>query len=348
MPWNVPLERPVAGDRAAADATLMQCVPLLETQNWQAALDLLHRANEQDPAHPRVHFLLAQVRRSLPKLDLMEALHDARLANLLEPSWADARALEGHLRHLVGDAEGALALLQDLDPEPLPAALRADRADTLGSIAMERGDLVEARAHLEEAKRVAPRRPEIALHLARLCQREGDVDGQRAELERAAALAPLAVAVRYELARLHRRLGNDEEAERQHRLHELLGSLEDDSSSMLRNDPERRAEVWREVRSLLPRAVEPALELMRTLRGSAKPPQIAKEGQAILADGVDSAEIRYLTATALARTGDYDAAAAVAESVTPPPARQSLLQEIERIRQRRAERKRNDEEGDGP
>jgi predicted Zn-dependent protease len=150
------------------------------------------------------------------------ACAEAQAQNRLAAGWYE-KAI-AHRADLV-DAHVRLAnlLRQQLDDpdraeqvmERLTAANRGSSAAWLarGLYDTERRDLTDARKHLEQAAKLAPRDPDVLLALAEAAQMRGDAAQARQELGQLLAVGPHNVYAHVELARLESEAGRVAEAE---------------------------------------------------------------------------------------------------------------------------------------
>ncbi len=167
----------------------------LATRCFERAIE---RAPEYAPAHAGLAF--AYLRRFYTDRDrvwLNRAAAQARRALDLDPLLTDARVARAGIRTAEGDREEARAELEELrkiDPDD-PQVLVG-----LAAIALDKGDLPLAENLYEQAIKLSPRSWEIQSDLGRVLAAESDFRGAEAAFRKAVELAP-------DNAFLHRNLG---------------------------------------------------------------------------------------------------------------------------------------------
>jgi TolB-like protein/Tfp pilus assembly protein PilF len=233
----------------AAAHAVAACNQALFQWNWQEAERAFLRAIELSPGDALPHEWYACACLA-PQRRLDEAAAEIEQAQALEPLSPMVQCHAGLIHFYRGDYVRARQLLMsvlDIEPEFWPALW------TLGRVAIEEGDLLEAEAVLGRAKRAAGESAEIVTgHLGLCYARKGEdqrarlIAAELIELSKSRYISPL------HLARIYIGLGEFEpaldrlEAARQHRCTHLVELMVAPIYRPLYNEP-RFQEVARAV-----------------------------------------------------------------------------------------------------
>jgi tetratricopeptide (TPR) repeat protein len=320
---DAPVERPRAGDAAAALAFLERARRCLAHSGVEEARSLLEQAIAADPAcvGARVELGFLHV-QDLEPCDWGAALLQFRTARALEPDHPVASGGEGAARAEVGDFDRAEPLLRAaLDARGVvwPVAQRAIVTAALARTEAVRGRVGEALELYDEASRLPglPARTRAAYRSRRaeLFAEEGRAAESEAEVERTLLLDPENVRAHHLRARLLAKRGDAAGAARAARVHAILRELVDHTSKRHRLEPGRRAQLRRELVAAWPEYARGRIELARELIADGGYAEaVAALAEAIARDGATSA-LNALLAHAKAGAGDLDGAKAAADSI---------------------------------
>lgn len=244
----------VAADLSEEDArTLRTAQELLESRNFQRAVELLEPLKRRYPDQGDVPRLLAHANYGLEKPEearagLIEALSLGRmtpdvfallaridqergdevsmtnavqLLTILDSANRDWRLLHGDLKSAAGDFEESLRTYQKLlEQQPNNAGLHL----RLGNVYQQTDQLWEAAQSLEMAWRLGVTQGKLPLVLGGIWQQIGDDRQAISWLQRAADTGESNEELQLRIARLHWNLGELEHARK--RLEPLTGSAE--------------------------------------------------------------------------------------------------------------------------
>lgn len=150
--------------RDDAPALALRGIAMAQLGEFVRAKELVRRAGRAfGPKEPmaRARCVVAEAEIALASRDLgwpVKALEAARVTLQAHGDWvnaAHARYLQVRRLLLIGKLEEVEALLAELDPAPLPPALRAAHELVVAGIAMRRLETTKARSALERAERAA-------------------------------------------------------------------------------------------------------------------------------------------------------------------------------------------------
>lgn len=150
--------------RDDAPALALRGIAMAQLGEFVRAKELVRRAARAfGPKEPmaRARCVVAEAEIALASRDLgwpVKALEAARVTLQAHGDWvnaAHARYLQIRRLLLIGQLEEVEALLAELDPAPLPPALRAAHELVVAGIAMRRLETTKARSALERAERAA-------------------------------------------------------------------------------------------------------------------------------------------------------------------------------------------------
>ncbi|WP_285436346.1 helix-turn-helix domain-containing protein [Pseudomonas sp. fls2-241-R2A-110] len=150
--------------REDAPALALRGIAMAHLGEFVRAKDLVRRAARAfGPKEPmaRARCVVAEAEIALASRDLgwpVKALEAARVTLQAHGDWvnaAHARYLQIRRLLLIGQLDEVEALLAELDPAPLPPALRAAHELVVAGIAMRRLETTKARSALERAERAA-------------------------------------------------------------------------------------------------------------------------------------------------------------------------------------------------
>ncbi|MCS3838333.1 tetratricopeptide (TPR) repeat protein [Pseudomonas sp. JAI111] len=150
--------------REDAPALALRGIAMAQLGEFVRAKELVRRAARAfGPKEPmaRARCVVAEAEIALASRDLgwpVKALEAARVTLQAHGDWgnaAHARYLQIRRLLLIGQLEEVEALLAELDPAPLPPALRAAHELVVAGIAMRRLETTKARSALERAERAA-------------------------------------------------------------------------------------------------------------------------------------------------------------------------------------------------
>ena len=150
--------------RDDAPALALRGIAMAQLGEFVRAKELVRRAARAfGPKEPmaRARCVVAEAEIALASRDLgwpVKALEAARVTLQAHGDWvnaAHARYLQIRRLLLIGHLEEVEALLAELDPAPLPPALRAAHELVVAGIAMRRLETTKARSALERAERAA-------------------------------------------------------------------------------------------------------------------------------------------------------------------------------------------------
>ncbi|SDO72194.1 hypothetical protein SAMN04489798_3679 [Pseudomonas arsenicoxydans] len=150
--------------RDDAPALALRGIAMAQLGEFVRAKELVRRAARAfGPKEPmaRARCVVAEAEIALASRDLgwpVKALEAARVTLQAHGDWvnaAHARYLQVRRLLLIGQLEEVEALLAELDPAPLPPALRAAHELVVAGIAMRRLETTKARSALERAERAA-------------------------------------------------------------------------------------------------------------------------------------------------------------------------------------------------
>lgn len=191
----------------------------LERGDARRALDELAQLSDAGPTAPYTHHLRAESWRALGESQRAE--EEERQAG--EPAWIDPwkAEVEEQRGGFHGELERAREAVQRGELEDALARLgrmhAAEPANVsvigmLSELQIAAGRFDDARALLEDARRLLPEHYRIAFDLAQLDERTGDYERALAELERCTALHPTLAVAHLRRARVLLRLGRPEAA----------------------------------------------------------------------------------------------------------------------------------------
>jgi hypothetical protein len=150
--------------RDDAPALALRGIAMAQLGEFVRAKELVRRAARAfGPKEPmaRARCVVAEAEIALASRDLgwpVKALEAARVTLQAHGDWvnaAHARYLQIRRLLLIGQLDEVEALLAELDPAPLPPALRAAHELVVAGIAMRRLETTKARSVLERAERAA-------------------------------------------------------------------------------------------------------------------------------------------------------------------------------------------------
>ncbi|QZP30817.1 helix-turn-helix domain-containing protein [Pseudomonas sp. DR48] len=150
--------------REDAPALALRGIAMAQLGEFVRAKELVRRAARAfGPKEPmaRARCVVAEAEIALASRDLgwpVKALEAARVTLQAHGDWvnaAHARYLQIRRLLLIGQLDEVEALLAELDPAPLPPALRAAHELVVAGIAMRRLETTKARSALERAERAA-------------------------------------------------------------------------------------------------------------------------------------------------------------------------------------------------
>jgi hypothetical protein len=150
--------------RDDAPALALRGIAMAQLGEFVRAKELVRRAARAfGPKEPmaRARCVVAEAEIALASRDLgwrVKALEAARVTLQAHGDWvnaAHARYLQIRRLLLIGQLDEVEALLAELDPAPLPPALRAAHELVVAGIAMRRLETTKARSALERAERAA-------------------------------------------------------------------------------------------------------------------------------------------------------------------------------------------------
>ncbi|QAY85663.1 helix-turn-helix domain-containing protein [Pseudomonas arsenicoxydans] len=150
--------------RDDAPALALRGIAMAQLGEFVRAKELVRRAARAfGPKEPmaRARCVVAEAEIALASRDLgwpVKALEAARVTLQAHGDWvnaAHARYLQVRRLLLIGQLEEVEGLLAELDPAPLPPALRAAHELVVAGIAMRRLETTKARSALERAERAA-------------------------------------------------------------------------------------------------------------------------------------------------------------------------------------------------
>jgi hypothetical protein len=150
--------------RDDAPALALRGIAMAQLGEFVRAKELVRRAARAfGPKEPmaRARCVVAEAEIALASRDLgwpVKALEAARVTLQAHGDWvnaAHARYLQVRRLLLIGQLDEVEALLAELDPAPLPPALRAAHELVVAGIAMRRLETTKARSALERAERAA-------------------------------------------------------------------------------------------------------------------------------------------------------------------------------------------------
>ena len=309
--WIAP---PNKGDEAGALPWFQQAVAQRGAFRSRSAVRAFEKALELDPAH-----LGALVEYGFL---LLEPGAEQNYGLALLQFRRAQQVVDGQLHAIVGEGVARAALNDVARAEPLlrralaelpenAVGRRAWAAIALGDVCANDGRQDEALALYAKASGDAIPQLQRGGALVRLADLQAQLDrpvDALATVRRALTVDPENVRAHYLLSQLLTRSGDAEGGAKEARIHEQLRALRDHLSTRYVNDAARRTALWRELAAAWPEHRRLLHSLVRDqLEGGDFAGAKVTAAEIEARDGA-SAEVHWLSARALAGSGDLDGA----------------------------------------
>jgi len=191
------------------------------TKNADAALQSVWRALEMQPVYPEAHMLAGLIH--LGREDYLDAVDHFRQALVQKPDYRNAHHNLGATYLASQRWDEAIEVFETLVADRFYAT-PGNGHNNLGWAWYNKGDLPNARTHLERAIKLAPELCPAYNNLGLVLYELGDVDGASLQLDRAVRRCPSYAEPYYHLGRVEAGRANLAEARKKFdRCRELAG-----------------------------------------------------------------------------------------------------------------------------